>query len=464
MKKTQQKRLRLIATLMVICELTLLLFLFLWLQSQYGRERRILVDELERIYDQAYMEVLDSTITFQIKNTTIRNQLEFTSSEKEKAKNLSLSDFLNNKILPNLHSDVLAKWEHEQLINFFVNSVNPIKGLNTFSIQIGPVSTDKISFKADKKPVRIAFLNKLKKQNIPLKFSWQEIPNSLIINLQDSNKTGYATNFNLYLFKNLIPVIAFSVFLALLCGLAFYLSYITVKNQYRANAEKDNFISNMSHELKTPVAVSKVAIEALQKYDVIKNPSMAQEYLAMASWEIDRLESLVENILNGLQLENHCIVLYPQPLQIVPIIQKIINHVQPFLSSKQKEIIFNDKSLNDMVSTDSLHIEGAIYNLIDNAIKYGSNRIYIEVFNFQNQLQVSIKDNGPGIPEVYQKKIFERFFRIQTPDGHQVKGHGLGLYYVHHVIQSLGGNITLNTQQKEGTCFVFSLPLAKNEN
>jgi signal transduction histidine kinase len=262
-----------------------------------------------------------------------------------------------------------------------------------------------------------------------------------------------------YLFKQILPQIGFSLFLLLLSGLTFLLAYRNMWRQHRFGKQKDNFISNISHELKTPVATTKVALEALSNYDALEDPKRSKQYLQMANAEMERLEQLVNSVLNTVQTEHGALKLEQESLNPVALLEEITGVLLPVMEEKSVRFSLTAPQENITIKADKMHLRGAFYNLLDNAIKYGGEVLKADISIFENMLQVSIWDNGTGIPEVYHESIFEKFFRIPHGNKHDVKGHGLGLSYARYIIAAHGGTIRLHSVPGQGTTFIVSLPL-----
>lgn len=265
--------------------------------------------------------------------------------------------------------------------------------------------------------------------------------------------TGYHT----YLLRSILPQIGFSLVLLLLIGLAFWLAYRIMKHQALFNRQKDSFISNISHELKTPVATTKVAIEALTTYNGIENPERTKKYLNLASWEMDRLSNMIDRIMNIIQTENGNLVLDKKKVNLTELANELILTQQPILTEKGITVT-SDISSDIIISADKMHLQGVLYNLIDNAMKYGGKLIHIGIKMLKNHVVITVADNGPGVPAEYRKKIFENFFRIPSDNRHDVKGHGLGLSYARDIIAAHNGTLELESANGNGAVFMITLP------
>lgn len=262
-----------------------------------------------------------------------------------------------------------------------------------------------------------------------------------------------------FLLKQILPQMGFSLLLLLLSGLTFMLAYRNMRRQQRFSKQKDNFISNISHELKTPVATTKVALEALSNYNALEDPRRSKQYLQMATWEMDRLEQLVNSVLNTIQSEQGMLQLHKEPMDLNALIREITQGMVPLMEEKQVNFTLHTPANPVIVTADKIHLRGAFYNLIDNALKYGGPVFNIGISIEEYTAQVSIWDNGKGIPAVYHSQVFEKFFRVPQGNKHDVKGHGLGLSYARYAIQAHKGSIRLTSSADQGTAFMVSLPL-----
>lgn len=265
-------------------------------------------------------------------------------------------------------------------------------------------------------------------------------------------------NYHFYLFKSILPQAAFCLLLLLLTSLAFALAYLNTRKQLLFAQQKDDFISNISHELKTPVATTKIAIEALNSYDAMEDPERARRYLGMASWEINRLETMIGKIMDTTQAGHGMLILDRQKLNVTQLVQEITHSLQQVLIQEQIALQFNVPLQDAYVPGDHTHLTGAIYNLVDNAIKYGHELIRIDIYRNDNQLHIKVADKGVGIPKAYQDKIFEQFVRVPQDNIHNVKGYGLGLSYARYIIEAHKGSLTLEQEAGWGAVFHICLP------
>jgi len=267
-------------------------------------------------------------------------------------------------------------------------------------------------------------------------------------------------NVNLLVFNEILPQILFSVLLTLIIAMAFLLMYRSMRSQQKLVMFKNDFINNMSHELKTPVATVSVAIEALKNFRALDNPERTHEYLEIAQNELNRLTIMTDKILKTSAFENGEMNFKPEKLNLDGIILRILGSLKVVFEKKNASVNYEKEGEDFNLEGSQVHLTNVIYNLIDNALKYSvaNPAIGLRLTGSKEKLILMVKDNGPGIPAEYQKKIFEKFFRIPAGDVHNAKGYGLGLSYVASVVKSHHGTVAVDSAPGEGTCFTVAFP------
>ncbi|MDL2265711.1 HAMP domain-containing histidine kinase [Parabacteroides sp. OttesenSCG-928-G21] len=229
----------------------------------------------------------------------------------------------------------------------------------------------------------------------------------------------------------------------------------TILRQRTLEELKTDFTNNMTHELKTPLAVSYAAVDALLEFDDSGNERQ-RKYLSIVKEQLTRLTGLVEQILTLSVEDRTTFKLQPEDINVNNLISKLIEQHQ---INDDKKVIFNvDLPEKFSITADRTHFYNIINNLVDNALKYTQKRpviIDISAGNESTGKWIKITDNGPGINPVHQQRIFERFYRIPSGNIHQVKGHGLGLYYVQDMMRRHHGEITLHSETGKGSSFVL---------
>ncbi len=262
------------------------------------------------------------------------------------------------------------------------------------------------------------------------------------------------------IFKSINLQIFFSLFLIALTIASFLFIYRNLVTQQRLADIKNDFISNITHELKTPIATVNVAIEALRNFGGLHNPEKTKEYLDISTIELQRLSLLVDKVLKISMFEKKEISLEKETFDIVQLTEGVIDSMKLQFEKQKVLISLETFGKNFAIDADKLHMTSVIYNLLDNALKYSKENpaISINIFDRVQYLEFRIRDNGIGILAEYKSKIFEQFFRVPAADNHNIKGYGLGLSYVNHIIKRHQGFIEVESELGKGSTFIIRLP------
>jgi two-component system, OmpR family, phosphate regulon sensor histidine kinase PhoR len=263
-----------------------------------------------------------------------------------------------------------------------------------------------------------------------------------------------------YLFRKLLPQISFSVFLLALVSCSFWLIYRNLKRQQQLAALKNDFISNITHELKTPITTVGVAIEALQNFNALADPKLTKEYLEISKNELDRLSLLVDKVLKMSMFEQKNIELTPTDFDLKVVVETVLKSMKIQFEKVNAQVSFDYRGEAFGLHADRTHLTNVVFNLIDNAIKYSPERAEISVFldGSPTEITLSVSDSGMGIPPEYVNKVFDKFFRVPQGDIHNTKGYGLGLSYVANIVAQHAGTITVTSELGKGSTFVVKLP------
>lgn len=234
----------------------------------------------------------------------------------------------------------------------------------------------------------------------------------------------------------------------------------SLRQQKRLAALKNEFVSNITHELKTPIATVGVAIEALKNFNAINDPKRTKEYLDISSSEIHRLGLLVDKVLKLSLFENKAITLQKEKFDLMELVQDVLASMKLQFEKNEAAVTFESIGDNFLIEADKLHITSVLYNLLDNALKYSKGKPVIDVLikSHQEHVSISVTDNGVGISKEYKNKIFEKFFRIPGGDQHNIKGYGLGLSYVSHIIKKHMGYVDVRSELGKGSTFIVNIP------
>jgi signal transduction histidine kinase len=262
-----------------------------------------------------------------------------------------------------------------------------------------------------------------------------------------------------FVFRRILPQLLFSLALLGITATAFGLAYRSLRQQEKLTQIKNDFINNITHELKTPIATVSVAIEALQSFDALKNPTLTQEYLGISKNELTRLSMLVDKVLKISLFEQKELELKPSSVDVADLIAQVMDSMRLQFEKLGVKTSFDTEGVeNARIQADQTHLTSVIYNLLDNALKYGGKQITVSLKNQVHYLEISIADDGCGIAPEHKDKIFEKFFRVPTGDVHNVKGYGLGLSYVASVVKQHHGRMELISELGKGSCFKLYLP------
>jgi two-component system phosphate regulon sensor histidine kinase PhoR len=251
-----------------------------------------------------------------------------------------------------------------------------------------------------------------------------------------------------------------SILLSLLLSLSIIASLVyllkTIYKQKQLSEIKNDLISNITHEFKTPIATISTALEAMQNFNALNDKEKSEKYIAIANSQVSKLNLMVEKILETATLNQEEIVLNKKPIQISALLQTIIEKYK--LINPDKKFTFKNNFGEHLLNLDKFHFENAIGNILDNAIKYGGNKITMELKSEKNNPIIIIKDNGNGIPKTQKDKVFEQFYRIPTGNMHNVKGFGIGLYYTKKILEKHGATISIIYDENSNTLFKIKLP------
>ena len=288
-------------------------------------------------------------------------------------------------------------------------------------------------------------------------FSTKRVPVGLM------NPIFYRAEFSdpgIYLLRKMSMQLLLSALLIGLTILSFVFIYRNLLAQKRLTDIKNEFIGNITHELKTPIATVSVAIEAMKNFNALQNPERTQEYLGIAGLELNRLSLLVDKVLRLSMFEKQQLELKNEWFDLKDLVKEVVSSMQLQFEKLGATVNTQFSGEDFTLMADRMHISSVIYNLLDNALKYskGNPQIGITVEGKENELLLKVKDNGIGIPAAYKEKIFDKFFRVPHGDKHNVKGYGLGLSYVAHIIAEHKGQVAVESEEGKGTTFMIKLP------
>lgn len=484
-----------------------------WNYKNYKESERQLKIDLQTTLDQSVedyftLRAKNNTISFlgnNDKNFTISEVLETIDFENlDENDELILPDVKNIEgvtILRGVHADTLKQFKNDTKFNvkgdFFKrtnDSVNRLKDSTKTDVSItnlsftdnkGPTQIQELtkrivfSIKSDKIKIEkldSIFKNQLEIKDIPIthvmvhtdfknadstivkklkKTPTNEIVSqSELVNEKEKISITYSGLANTILKQNLTGILLSSLLIASVILCLFYLLNI-INRQKNLNEMKNDLISNITHEFKTPIATTAAALEGVQSFTDSGDAQKTDRYLNMGREQLSKLNNMVEKLLETASLDGQELDVQKGEINLNDIITSLVSKFQPQTS---KTIAFKNHSSNSHFMGDGFHLENAINNIIDNAIKYGGDSITIELFKTTQQFELLISDSGTGLRPKDAKNIFNQFYRVPKGNVHDVKGFGIGLYYTKSIIEKHGGTIEVKT--KPHTQFKIVLPYA----
>ncbi len=366
--------------------------------------------------------------------------------------------FQKTKIVNDLFDDLFsedvaynaASEEGKQLLDSLIKSELERQGVNTdFEFGIyDPVYNTLLAEKS----------GKFSKELLESGFIFSLYPNDVF--RKPEFLLVYFPHQNTYLLSRMNLMSAISSIFILVIISSFTYTIITIFRQKKVSLIKNDFINNMTHELKTPISTISLACQALRDKDVQKSETLYQNYINMINEENERLSMMTEKVLQTAQLEKGKLRLNKVGFNLHDVIEDASCKIDLQLKARNGKLENNLAAEFSFVEADKVHLTNVIFNLLDNAIKYSqeSPEIKISTENLNNGILIHVKDNGMGISKANQKKIFDTLYRISTGNIHNVKGFGLGLSYVKAIVELHGGDIKLESEIKKGSTFSVYIP------
>lgn len=255
-----------------------------------------------------------------------------------------------------------------------------------------------------------------------------------------------------------------SIILVLLILLIFIVALIVIFRQKQLNNIKNDFVNNMTHELKTPISSISLASQMLQDPVVGKTPETLKHISKVILDETSRLSRMVEEVLKLSLFESEKQTYKMREMNVNDLLAHTSEIFSLKVASKGGKLTTILNATDDWIMADEVHFTNVIHNLMDNALKYSDKPLLLslETWNEKDKLMISIEDNGIGIPKEDLKRVFEKFYRVPTGNKHNVKGFGLGLAYVKRIINEHKGTIKIESELNIGTKFIIALPTLKS--
>jgi two-component system phosphate regulon sensor histidine kinase PhoR len=269
---------------------------------------------------------------------------------------------------------------------------------------------------------------------------------------------------DLVFFRQMKWLLLSSLILIAITVFCFTYTVKTILRQKKLAELKNDFVNNMTHELKTPVATINIAAEAIQDFNLSK--ASADEYLGIIRYQAGNLTNLIDQILKSVVSEQESVSLNLSKINVDELITGIVQEYKPQSAAANVTVNYcNNIDGVLLTMADEPLLKNAIANLLDNAIKYSGPGSMINIGRHieNGSIIITVSDNGPGIPAQYRDKVFDRFFRIPSGNIHHVKGYGLGLSYAKSIIEKHKGSLSLTSKEGRGTEFIISIPLIYHE-
>ena len=266
--------------------------------------------------------------------------------------------------------------------------------------------------------------------------------------------------------KQMSWMVVGSILFTILIFAAFFITLKALLKQKKLSEIKSDFINNMTHEFKTPLATISLAVDALKNEKVMNDRTKTDYFSGIIKEENKRMNKQVETILQAAMLDKQEIQLNLKTLHAHDLINAAINNIKLPIEEKLGKLEVQLHAENDLITADEVHFINLVNNLLDNAVKYSKDNLVIKLCtqNIHNHFRIKIEDNGIGMNKETLHRIFEKFYRAHTGNLHNVKGFGLGLSYVKTIVNAHHGKIKAESTLGKGSCFVIDMPQKNSSN
>jgi two-component system phosphate regulon sensor histidine kinase PhoR len=264
-----------------------------------------------------------------------------------------------------------------------------------------------------------------------------------------------------FLLSDLVSITILSIIFTLIIIVAYTSALNQLLRQKHISEIKTDFINNMTHEFKTPIATINLALDAIKNPKIIEDKEKVFSYLQMIRDENKRMHAQVENVLRISKLEKRELDITKEPAVIHDVIEDAIEHVNLILEDRGGTVVKHLNAARTTCLINEVHFTNVLVNILENAIKYSPDvpEIEISTENIKDMILIKVKDNGLGMSKIAQKRVFEKFYREHTGDLHNVKGHGLGLAYVKRIVEDHNGQVYVESEKGKGSTFIIKIPL-----
>lgn len=449
--------------------LLLLLFQGVWLKSSYEQEKVNLREQADLVFIDAVRGIEDS-----IFNAALLNPIDFFCDDSTSFEDMQIAFGLNLNAINNeansainIRTDLSMQQKQNRFgsLSFFIATTDSSDHFshpflencdpNDLTTTLLKNELNKF-FPHDKLPgdyqLASFFENDEKEEGF-----YSNVQTDI---LRGNSYALFFPSYKAFILKKILPQILFSVLLFSVILFSFFIIWQNLEKQRKLTTLKNDFISNVTHELKTPITTVGVAIEALSSFNAMENPERSKEYLEISKQELNRLTILVDKVLKMSLFEKKEPELKIEAFDLHGLVEEVLGSMKLQFEKFAAKVNFQTQGATFFLEGDRIHLTSVIYNLIDNALKYSPENPEIDLVleEANDEIKFSVKDKGIGIPSDYLDKIFEKFFRVPSGDLHDIKGHGLGLSYVAGVINKHHGKIAVNSKKNIGTQFTISIP------
>ncbi|WP_291144639.1 sensor histidine kinase [Flavobacterium sp. UBA7680] len=264
-----------------------------------------------------------------------------------------------------------------------------------------------------------------------------------------------------FLLSELLSITILSIVFTLIIIVAYTSALNQLLRQKHISEIKTDFINNMTHEFKTPIATINLALDAIRNPKIIEDKDKVFRYLQMIRDENKRMHAQVENVLRISKLEKRELDITKEPTVVTDVIDDAIEHVNLILEDRKGTVVKHYHAARTTCLINEVHFTNVLVNILENAIKYSPDIPEIEIFteNVKDMILIKVRDHGLGMSKIAQKRVFEKFYREHTGDLHNVKGHGLGLAYVKRIVEDHNGQVYVESEKGKGSTFIIKIPL-----
>ena len=356
----------------------------------------------------------------------------------------------------------------------------------TFEAQYkAEIQNTPINRRVSNKMIKRLLNNKLKDNNIDIAYEYAILKNkkltsihskgfeasliptiSVPVFLDDNGESEYGLYMNFpkrkrFILSSIIGMTSLSILFTIIIIIAYTSALYQLIQQRKISQMKSDFINNMTHEFKTPIATINLALDAIKNPKIFHHADKVKNYLSMIKEENKRMNAQVENVLRISQLQKKQLIISKDRLKLHDLILDAITHVELIVEDRKGYIKTHFKATKSSILANSTYFTNVIVNVLDNAIKYSNDSPKIDIIteNVGNNIVMLVKDQGIGMNKAVQKRVFEEFYREHTGDVHNVKGHGLGLSNVKRIVENHQGTVTVESEKGKGSTFIIKLPL-----